>query len=178
MSDLDHNTTPDCCAVNADEPTEPKAPTFERQKEAPAPKACPQCGHKGRKVDTATVKALLAVSLRQVRDVAYLFCRNPVCEVVYFSEDGLQTFSTAQVRERVYQKETLADDVFVCYCFRHTRGEIREELERSGTTTVIDDVNAGIKAGQCACDWRNPQGSCCLGNVRALVQELEAALGS
>ena len=26
----------------------------------------------------------------------------------------------------------------------------------------------GIQAGQCACDLRNRQGSCCLGNVRAL----------
>lgn len=31
------------------------------------------------------------------------------------------------------------------------------------------DITAGIRAGQCACDLRNPQGICCLGNVRRLI---------
>ena len=34
---------------------------------------------------------------------------------------------------------------------------------------MIAAVEAGIRAGKCACDIRNPQGSCCLGNVRAVV---------
>lgn len=135
---------------------------------------CPQCGSKGRKVDTATLKALLAVSLKAVRDVQYFFCAEADCPVVYYSADGQQAFTVDQVRERVYQKEPAADDVFVCYCFRHTPGSIRAEIEAMGTSTVVEDINAGIQAGQCACDWRNPQGSCCLGNVRTLVKKLSA----
>ena len=38
---------------------------------------------------------------------------------------------------------------------------------------MVDDIHAGINAGQCACDLRNPQGSCCLGNVRGLIKRLE-----
>ena len=114
---------------------------------------------------------MLAVSLTEVRDTPYFFCKDSECPVVYFSEDGTQTFTKDQIRERVYQKESDSDDVFICYCFRHTPGSIKAELV-SDDSTVIDKINSGIQAGQCACDIRNPQGSCCLGNVTALVKEL------
>jgi hypothetical protein len=84
---------------------------------------------------------------------------------VYFTGDGTQTFTSDQVRERVYQKEPEVPDMWVCYCFRHTVGEIQGAPDPA---TIVADITAGIHAGQCACDLRNPQGSCCLGNVRAL----------
>lgn len=43
-------------------------------------------------------------------------------------------------------------------------------LEANGRSAVVADISAGIKAGPCACDLRNPQGSCCLGNVRGVVE--------
>ncbi|MBI3535988.1 MAG: copper chaperone Copz family protein [Chloroflexi bacterium] len=134
--------------------------------------ACSICGEKGKPVQGQTVKALLSVSLRAVQNVEYLFCATPTCPVVYFTQDGAQTFTIEQVRERVYQKEQDADDVFVCYCFRNTVGDIgmASPLERA---EILDDINAGIRADQCACDLRNPQGACCLGNVRAAIKRLE-----
>lgn len=136
---------------------------------------CPACGKKGHTVDGATVKSMLAVSLRHVRDTPYRFCASSDCDVVYYSDDGTQTFTTHQVRERVYQKEPGADDVLICYCFQHTPGDIRQHVAQSTQATLIDDINAGIQVGQCACDWRNPQGNCCLGNVRQFVKHLETA---
>jgi hypothetical protein len=133
---------------------------------------CPECGQKGKPVQGQTVRALLSASLREAREVKYLFCRTQVCPVVYFSADGAQTFTTAQVRERVYQKEPDADEVFICYCFRHTAGELRR-ADPEARAAIVDDVQTGIDAGQCACDLRNPQGSCCLGNVRGLIRQLE-----
>lgn len=133
--------------------------------------ACPACGMKGRPVPGQTVKALLSVSLRSVQDVQYLFCRTPDCPVVYFSNDGEQTFGVDQVRERVYQKEPDNDESFACYCFRHKVGEIRA-ASAEARSALLDNINAGIDAGQCACDLRNPQGSCCLGNVRDLIKRL------
>lgn len=130
---------------------------------------CPRCGEKGKPVQGQTVKALVAVSLREVQDTAYWFCQTPTCLVVYFSAAGGQTFSVDQVRERVYQKEPEAMDVPVCYCFRHVVGDVRAASpEERGA--IVDEINAGIQAGQCACDLRNPQGSCCLGNVRRLIK--------
>lgn len=133
---------------------------------------CPQSGSKGKRVDGATVKAMLAVSLTEVRDTSYFFCKDADCPVVYFSEDGAQIFTIDQLRERVYQKEPDSDDVFVCYCFRYTLGSIRAEANLTSESAVIEAINAGIQAGQCACDIRNPQGSCCLGNVSAAVNAI------
>ena len=137
-------------------------------------KVCPECGQAGKSVQGQTVKALLSVSLRSVSDGAYLFCRTQSCPIVYFTTDGGQTFTTEQVRERVYQKEPDTDMVFICYCFRHTVGEVRTASGHM-QEQIVADINLGIQAGQCACDLRNPQGSCCLGNVRGLIKRHECA---
>lgn len=133
--------------------------------------ACPVCGERGKPVQGQTVKALLAVSLRTTRQVEYLFCKTQTCPVVYFAADAVQLFTVEQVRERVYQKEPRQDNVFVCYCFRYTVGTLRAATPEA-RKAIVDDINIGINAGQCACDIRNPQGSCCLGNVLGLVKQL------
>src|SRR5260370_23484186 len=138
----------------------------------PGATACPECGQNGQAVQGQTVKALLSVSLRAVRDAEYLFCRTETCPVVYFSPDGRHAFTVGEVRERVYQKEPTAADVPICYCFRHTVGDLRLGSAEA-RAAILDDINTGIEVGQCACDLRNPQGSCCLGNVRSLVRQFD-----
>ncbi len=130
---------------------------------------CPTCGCPGPPVDTLTVKALLAVPLTELRDVAYRFCPAQGCPAVYYSADGAQTFAETALREPVHQKHPDAAEVPVCYCFRHTPGSIRAELLATGRSTVVERVTAGVRAGRCACEVRNPQGACCLGNVRAVA---------
>jgi hypothetical protein len=136
--------------------------------------ACPECGEIGKRVRGQTVRAMLSVTLRRVQDVQYFFCRTQTCSVVYFSNDGKQTFTVEQVRERVYQKEPEARDVLICYCFRHTVVDLHAASSED-RTAIVDDINTGINAGQCACDLRNPQGTCCLGNVRSMIKQLEKA---
>lgn len=131
--------------------------------------ACPLNRQPGKPVEGQTVKALLAVSLREVRATEYRFCSDEHCPIVYFSTDGSSTFTTHELRERVYQKEPSAPDVLICYCFQHTRGEL-QAADHATQHAIIEDITRGIQAGQCACDLRNPQGSCCLGNVRSLVR--------
>lgn len=142
------------------------------------PGYCPLTGTPGKKVDGATIKSMLSISLRRVQDVQYYFCRDSDCHVVYFSEDGQQFFYVKDIREPVYQKEPDNPDVPICYCFRHTPNDIRLQLEATGKADIIADIEAGIQAGQCACDWRNPQGDCCLGNVRQLVKHLSKSSSS
>ncbi len=137
-------------------------------------KICPNCGVKGKIVDGATVKSMLSLSLRLVRNVTYRFCSTRDCPVVYFTEDSKQLFSTADIRERVYQKEPESNDVLICYCFQHTLGEIRQKVAQSDESTVLEDINEGIRMEQCACDWRNPQGSCCLGNISRFIQDIQS----
>lgn len=158
------NSPPGCCAA--------PAPDMSRRLQHLPPR-CPGCGASGKRVETKTVKALLAVSLQAIRPTAYYFCRTPDCPVVYFSSDGAQIFGEADLREQVYQKHPGDDDVYVCYCFRYTAGLIRAELQMIGASTVVEAISAGIQAGQCACEIRNPQGSCCLGNIRATVKRLQ-----
>lgn len=134
---------------------------------------CPACGQKGKKVDSITLKAMLNVSLLALRDVPYLFCRAPDCPVVYFSADSSQIFTKDQIRAPVHQKEPGDETVPVCYCFRHSPATIRAEWLATDSSTVIEEINNGIKAGQCACEIRNPQGSCCLGNVSQVVKQVE-----
>jgi len=161
---LPNTAADDCCVVT---PAQTQAASQQT--------TCPVCGTKGKDVDTHTVKAMLDVSLRNLASSAYRFCRTESCEVVYFGAGG-EVYTEDDLRERVHQKHPDAADVFVCYCFRHTPGSIRQELLLSGASAVVAQVNAGIQAGQCACEIRNPQGSCCLGNVTAAVKRVQKSL--
>ena len=134
--------------------------------------SCPECNQAARLVQGQTVKAMLLVSLRAVYEVGYYFCHTPACPVVYFSSDGTQMFAADEVRERVYQKEPQADDVLVCYCFCHTVGNLRN-ASPDGRALILGDINTGIGLDQCACDLRNPQGACCLGNVHGLIKQYD-----
>jgi len=134
---------------------------------------CPTNGKPGKQVDTQTVKAMLTLPLTEIRQTKYYFCREADCPTIYYSDDGTQTFVESDLRERVYQKHMNEDDVFVCYCFRYTPAGIRDELRETGKSSVIESINDGIRFGQCACDIRNPQGSCCLGNVNKLVKSIQ-----
>lgn len=136
---------------------------------------CPHCRKKGKSVGLETVRAMLDVSLELVQATSYFFCATQTCPVVYFATNGQQVFTEADVREQVHQKAPLADDVFVCYCFRHTLRSLREEIVTSGYSTAVARITAGIQAGKCACEIRNPQGSCCLGNVKAVLHQIEGA---
>jgi hypothetical protein len=124
-------------------------------------------------VDTQVVKAMLRVSLHAIRPTRYYFCQTEQCPVVYFAEDGQQLFVEDELRERVYQKHPHEEDVLICYCFRHTPGSIRAEWRQTGQSSVIETITAGTQAGECACDIRNPQATCCLGNVRQFVQQMQ-----
>ena len=145
----------------------------------PRGKPCPQCGQLecgqvGRPVDTQTVKAMLAISLHAIHPAPYYFCPTTTCAVVYFTEPGDSYFREDDLRERVYQKHPHDDDSLICYCFGHTLRSIRDEWQQTGKSTVLATITAGTRTWQCACDIRNPQGTCCLGNVSKFVQQLGA----
>jgi hypothetical protein len=91
---------------------------------------------------------------------------------VYYAPDG-QTFTQPMVRERVFQKDPHSAATPVCYCFAYTVGDMTAAPEHA---RIVLDIKAGIKAGQCACDLRNPQGTCCLGNVLALAPPMDATV--
>ncbi len=129
---------------------------------------CPQCDQKGKRVSINTVKSLLKPrSLRNIADESYFFCKTPDCETVYFSSSS--QFSTPDVREKVFQKDP-SSDCFVCYCFGFTREDILKDAV-TGEPGIAQQISAWTKTKKCACELRNPQGSCCLGNVKQVEKE-------
>ena len=131
---------------------------------------CPTNQQVGKEVDTLTLKALLALPLTQLQSGEYRFCPDPTCPTVYYRADGQQVFSENELRERVYQKHRDDPSSVICYCFGHTLADVRAALARGQPGALLASIEAGIHAGQCACDIRNPQGVCCLGNVRTLIE--------
>ena len=146
----------DCCRVPA-----------EAEK---ATSRCPKCGQSGKKVDPITVKAILRPeALATLSAVGHRFCATASCPIVYFADS--EVFSTGDVSVPVFQKEGVGQRT-VCYCFHRTEADLRREREATGDSSASQRVTAHVKAGRCACEIKNPQGSCCLGNLGAAVKSL------
>jgi Zinc binding domain len=141
---------------------------------ATSPTHCPVCGKPGGTVERITVKAMLRPeALARVSAPEHRFCRTPRCLVVYFGSE--EVFDREDVVVPVFQKEP-AGERTVCYCFGIGEGDIRRELAETGRSTASERISALVKADRCACEVKNPQGSCCLGNVAAAVASLRAGL--
>jgi hypothetical protein len=117
------------------------------------------------------VKALLIESaLQRFEPGAYRFCSDADCNVVYFDADG-HLFTTDDLRVPVWLKEPPGARM-ICYCFGENETDIRAEVERTGASKAVDRVRDHIEAGRCACEVRNPKGSCCLGEVTHAVKRI------
>lgn len=134
---------------------------------------CPACGKQGRKVAGATLDHHLGPTHRAKLGEAAGFCPNQRCPVVYFS--GTTTILKGETLLPVTQKDP-GDDVPVCYCFNFKRGDIRRDLTKRGTTDIPERIEKGIAEGLCACERKNPQGACCLGNVASAVKKIKNEL--
>ena len=133
---------------------------------------CPKCDQSGKKVDPITVKALLRPkALATLSAVGHRFCPTASCPIVYFAVG--EAVSTDDVSVPVFQKEG-AGQRTVCYCFQITEVDLRREIQATGESTASRRVTAHVKAGRCACEIKNPQGTCCLGNIGAVVTPLVA----
>ena len=137
-----------------------------------SPAHCPECGGTGRLVDRITVKAMLRpAALMRLSALEHRFCPAPDCPVVYFGHD--EVFDRDEIVVPVFQKEPTGERT-VCYCFAISEREIRTELIRTGRSSASERISALVKADRCACEVRNPQGTCCLGNVAAAVEALQS----
>ena len=138
--------------------------------------SCSSCGTKGRKVGAVTVRSLLTddAGARAGSGEGFRFCANPDCPVAYFHPNGSHRFERSDVRVPIFQKDA-APTRPVCYCFDHSVQEIEDEVATTGSSVVPGEIVAGCKQGLDRCEELNPQGSCCLGNVRAVVKQAQAS---
>jgi len=133
---------------------------------------CPKCSQKGSKVKLDTPRVILKETLQAniQEGIEYNWCKNPECEVSYFSSDTEHYFLTKDLKVRATVKDKSLD-VHVCYCFNHTRQSVLDELRDTGESTVIEDIKAKMKDPGCFCETSNPQGACCLANNKAWLEE-------
>ena len=136
---------------------------------------CPACGSKGRTVPARTVQSLAtAEALRRAGEGdGFRFCAGPGCEIAYFRAAPAERILQDEVVVRIGQKEAAAPRP-VCYCFGHTVEEIEQEVARTGDSAVADQVTERCRQGLARCEEANPQGVCCLGNVRAAIRTAQA----
>ena len=138
--------------------------------------ACTSCQNQGRPVFRKTVLLMLKPDLLEhAMQGNYRFCSAPDCPVVYFHEESNRQFTIDDLRIRVGVKAE-ADPIPLCYCFGFDESHVREEIARTGDTTIPAIISRLIGEGLCACDTRNPSGMCCLGEVNSTVKTLRTQL--
>ena len=143
--------------------------------DAPERAVCPEDGSTGDPVKRLTVAAQMRGPVPPRQE--FWLCRSPDCSVVYFGSEGT-TITTDQVHEIPGFKAAGRD--LACYCFVYRESEIAEEVRSSGTSSMVASVEDQVRAGNCACEVRNPSGKCCLKDLKALEVELStgAAIAS
>ncbi len=140
---------------------------------------CPRCAAKGRRVGSLTMSALLCseAARRFAAGADFHFCKTRKCEVVYFDRQNGSLFTTDDLDTKVFQKSPDPQRL-VCYCFAHTVADVLQEIARSGSSGITDDVAHKCRSGRARCERMNPQGSCCLGNLRKLASTVTARASS
>ena len=148
----------DCCSVKS-------------SSEVPTVAACPVNGARSKQVEMLTIKSLVRRLPLGMPNTQYYFCEVQDCDVVYFALDSqAPIFRRADLLVPVGAKATV-DPIPVCYCFGFTRKDIQDEISDTGRSTITERISAEVKAGNCACEVKNPSGKCCLGNVTRISHE-------
>lgn len=95
--------------------------------------------------------------------------------MVYFADHGVQ-FSKDQVTVRVGFKE-MVHPIPLCYCFGWTQAELASELvQNQGGSPTAERIKKELKLGNCYCQITNPEGTCCLGNITKVTQQIKEEL--
>ena len=156
----------DCCAHSPADAATPSPASIRPP--------CPRCGQPGKAVSLLTLKhQVKPAHLTAVESGPFGFCRSPECPVVYFNAAG-KTLVLDDVRQVPTAKSHA--NPRLCYCFGFDTAMVWEEIAATGGCTIPQRIATEMKADRCACEIRNPQGSCCMANVTSAVKhELAAA---
>jgi hypothetical protein len=126
-----------------------------QDKQAPRKHICPVNGKPYSAVPSTTISHHLKQPWNwQAGEQSYYFCDDPDCNVIYFAEDN-SIIEQSALRTSVGIKERQADSL-LCYCY----GVSFQDSENNPDAKAF--VIEKTKAGECACDTRNPSGRCCL----------------
>ena len=135
---------------------------------------CPACGTFGHPVSSLTLENHLRRKRLAEFGLQGSFCANPACVVVYFNPSG-KTVSRGQTVRPITVKDQ-GDEIPICYCFEFMRGDLRRDLTEKGATAIPNEIKKGIIDGRCDCELKNPQGTCCLGNVASAIKKIQTEM--
>lgn len=96
-------------------------------------------------------------------------------QTVVHHVNGGEAFAVDDVRELVTSKAR-GDERPLCYCFGFTEGDVRTEIARTGESSIPAQVTEFIKQKLCVCEFRNPAGACCLGEIEVNVSRWNLSL--
>lgn len=132
---------------------------------------CKECGKLGKPVKRITLEHLLIQEkIASIQNIQYFSCSTSNCNVVYFSKNV--NFYKADLKIRVGIKET-EEPIPVCYCFNYTKKMILDDLIQNGLSTIKKRISDEIKMGNCQCEIKNPEGSCCLANIAKVIKDFK-----
>ena len=136
---------------------------------------CPSCSEAGiecigpKQVPEITVSSLVKPEYQEnIPPAPLFFCPQKDCDVVYFGGGGHQ-IRKDQLSVDVWQKEE-PGDTLICYCFGYSAKDIMEDAKRNAPPEIPLVIRDKIQARLYECDVKNPQGTCCLGNVAYWVK--------
>ena len=124
---------------------------------------CPECGSTCKSVGMPTLYHQVRFPNNQslITD-SYYFCPAKTCSVGYFSSAG-NTIPKQHLRS--YQ--AIQNDA-LCYCFDIDANQYLLAIKAHRAEPIKEFVMQRTKAGECACEVRNPSGQCCLANFKRL----------
>jgi hypothetical protein len=131
---------------------------------------CPQCGASCKSISMKTIfHQVKFPEILSVETGSYFHCAGESCSVGYFSQEGL-VISKHQFRvfDELNNK--------LCYCFDINVEKYIQALKNNTASEIKNFVIQKTKAGDCACDIRNPSGQCCLTNFKQLEKNLKGAI--
>jgi len=169
-----------CCAIETSIPQSASESDESVAGESPksVTQGCTNCGRQSRPVSRKTKLLMLKPELlEQAMTGTYCFCSAPDCPVVYFDDQASNRFTIDDLRIRVGLKAK-EDPIPLCYCFGFDESHLRDEISRTGNTSIPERISALIRQGLCACETRNPSGMCCLGEVNKTANRLRETLQS
>ena len=139
---------------------------------------CPLCGKKGKAVTQVTVESLVKNDLIKVLQSTsgFKFCKERECKLAYYNSQTNEIINKEDLTVSVGQKETCPERL-ICYCFNHSAKDLEEDIIKNNESTIFNEIKDQCKAGKDKCEENNPQGSCCLGNISAVIKVTEKTTG-
>jgi hypothetical protein len=123
---------------------------------------CPVSGHAGVPVKWITVQAHTVGPIPDRQ--TFRVCMDRDCDVIYFGELGAVVRRGDLATQPGFK--TSEGDGMLCFCFPLRRSELTQAVRSGAGERTIGRIEAEVRAGNCACEIRNPTGRCCLAELR------------